>query len=159
MAAPASPAVELAEPAEPAPRQFSRAIGTVAQVWRQQMNRRLKRFGLNLSMRQVLLQLHRQPHGLMQRELAERLGIEGPTLARLLDTLEQKQWIRRVPAAADRRCKFAVLTARASGQIAIIEQQSEELRQRMLAGLSEPEIDAGLALMRRIETNLRQTTD
>jgi len=139
-----------------APRELSRAIGTVSHDWRQQMNRRLKPFGLNLSMRQVLLQLHRQPQGLMQRELAERLGIEGATLARLLDTLEQRRWIRRVQAADDKRRKYAVLTAGASAQIAIIESQSEELRSRMLAGLTPAEIEAGLTLMRRLLHNLRQ---
>ncbi len=139
-----------------APRELSRAIGAVSHAWRRQMNQRLKPFGLNLSMRQVLLQLHREPQGLMQRELAERLGIEGPTLVRLLDTLEQRNWIRRIPAADDKRRKYAVLTASASAQIAIIESQSEELRQRMLAGLSDADIEAGLVLMRRLQRNLRQ---
>jgi len=142
--------------ADGAPRELSRAIGTVSHDWRQQMNQRLKPFGLNLSMRQVLLQLHRQPQGLMQRELAAQLGIEGATLARLLDTLEQRRWIRRVQAADDKRRKYAVLTAGASEQIAIIEGQSEELRGRMLAGLTPAEIETGLALMRRLLHNLRQ---
>jgi MarR family transcriptional regulator for hemolysin len=141
---------------EQAPRELSRMIGTVSQKWRQQMNQRLKPFGLNLSMRQVLLQLHRHPEGLMQRDLAERLGIEGPTLVRLLDLLEQKEWIRRISAADDKRRKFAVLSAKASKQIQIIEKQSEELRQRMLAGLSPIEIETGLGLMRRMQNNLLQ---
>lgn len=141
---------------EGTPRELSRLIGTVSQQWRQQMNQRLKPFGLNLSMRQVLLQLHRHPEGLMQRDLAQRLGIEGPTLVRLLDLLEQKEWIQRVSAADDRRRKFAVLSAKASKQIQIIEQQSEQLRQRMLAGLSPGEIEIGLGLMRRMQNNLQQ---
>lgn len=136
------------------PRELSRLIGVVSHTWRQQMNQRLKPFGLNLSMRQVLMQLHRHPDGLMQRELAARLGIEGPTLVRLLDLLEQKEWIKRMAAPHDKRCKYAVLTTKAADQICIIERQSEELRHQMLTGLSAEKIDAGVALMRRIQDNL-----
>ncbi|MFD2273234.1 hypothetical protein ACFS07_24990 [Undibacterium arcticum] len=49
-------------------RELSRMIGEVSRGWRQQMNLRLKPFGLNLSMRQVLLQLHRNPGGLQQKK-------------------------------------------------------------------------------------------
>lgn len=129
-------------------------IGTAAHLWRQQMNQRLKPFGLNLSMRQVLMQLHRQPEGLMQHELAAQLGIEGPTLVRLLDLLEKREWIERIAAQHDKRCKYAVLTGKAAAQIHIIEKQTEQLRRQMLAGLTEEEIDAGLMLMRRIQDNL-----
>ncbi len=139
-----------------APRELGRLLGAVSRAWRQQMNRRLKSFGLNLSMRQVLLQLHRHPDGLMQRELAEQLGIEGPTLVRLLDLLEKKEWIERKTVPGDKRRKHAMLTPGASEQIHIIEKQSDELRQRMLAGLSAHDIEAGLALMRRIQDNLRE---
>lgn len=139
----------------PAPRALSRLIGTVSREWRRQMNLRLKPFGLNLSMRQVLMQLQRHPKGLMQRDLADLLGIEAPTLVRLLDLLEQKGWIQRLPSPHDKRCKYSVMTAKAAEQIRIIEKQSEELRVRMLEGLSEQEIKAGRELMRRIHDNLR----
>lgn len=132
-------------------------IGTVSRHWRQQMNQRLKPFGLNLSMRQVLMQLHRHPGGLMQRDLAERLGIEGPTLVRLLDLLEQKEWLTRITAPGDKRRKFVVLSTNANAQIRIIERQSAELRRHMLHGLSDDEIQAGLALMRRLQENLLQS--
>src|SRR3954469_24629413 len=104
---------DLGKPADPAAvkRELSQMIGEVSRAWRHEMNQRLKPFGLNLSMRQVLMQLHRHPGGLMQRDLACKLGIEGPTLVRLLDQLEKKQWIQRVTAQNDKRCKYSVLTA------------------------------------------------
>jgi DNA-binding MarR family transcriptional regulator len=42
---------------------------------------------------------------LTQCDLAQRLGIEEPTLARLLGKLEQDRWIKRESAIHDRRCK------------------------------------------------------
>src|SRR3569623_2165777 len=117
-------------------REFGRMIGEVSRAWRDEMNRRLKPFGLNVSMRQVLMQLHRNPGGLMQRDLAHLLGIEGPTLVRLLDRLEKKQWIRRIKAPDDKRRKYAVLTAKATAQIQLIETLSSEMRNEMMEGLS-----------------------
>ena len=118
------------------------------------MNQRLKPFGLNQSMQQVLVQLHRHPDGLMQRDLARKLGIEGPTLVRLLDLLEQKEWIRRIASPDDKRRKYSVLTPKATEQIQIIEKITAELRALMLAGLTGADVDAALALMRKMRDNL-----
>ena len=63
-------------------RELAQKIGLVSRAWCEERDQRLKPFGLNLSMRQVLMQLHRNPAGLTQRELARQLGIEDPTLVR-----------------------------------------------------------------------------
>jgi MarR family transcriptional regulator, transcriptional regulator for hemolysin len=135
-------------------RELGLTIGEISRAWRFQMNRRLKPFGLNLSTRQVLLQLHRNPEGLMQNELARRLGIEGPTLVRLLDHLERKAWIKRLTAEHDKRRKYAVLTPMADSQIRIIEELSAELRATMMHGLNEAELAACLKTMQAIRDRL-----
>ena len=119
------------------------------------MNARLKPFGLNLSMRQVLMQLQCAPDGLMQRDLARELDIEGPTLVRLLDQLEKKEWIQRIPSSEDKRCKYSVLTNKATKQIQIIEKITLELRQKMMQDLPVSDIEATLLSMRIIKNNLR----
>ncbi|WP_334187335.1 MarR family transcriptional regulator [Noviherbaspirillum sp.] len=135
-------------------RELGQTIGEISRTWRYEMNTRLKPYGLNQSMQQVLVQLHRHPDGLMQRDLARKLGIEGPTLVRLLDVLEQKELIARIPSPDDKRRKYSVLTTKAAEQIRIIEKISGELRSVMLEGLSSAEIDSGLQLVRRMRNNL-----
>ena len=139
-----------------AQRDLSRMIGEVSRGWRQRMNLRLKPFGLNLSMRQVLLQLHRNAGSLQQKELAHRLGIEGPTLVRLLDQLERNEWIQRHTAPHDKRRKDVVLTPKATEQIRIIEQLSYALSAEMTADLDEAEIAACLAALTTIRNNLQK---
>src|ERR1700730_15896204 len=119
----------LKENADPVRNQseLGQAIGEISRAWRYQMNQQLKLFGLNLSMRQVLVQLHRNPDGLMQRDVARRLEIEGPTLVRLLDLLEQKGWIQRIVVPNDKRRKYSILTPKAAAQIQIIEMLSVKL--------------------------------
>lgn len=135
-------------------RQLGQTIGDVSRAWRYEMNLRLKPFGLNLSMRQVLVQLQRHPDGLMQKDLARKLGIEEPTLARLLDQLEKKNWIRRIASEEDRRCKFSVLTPNASAQIRIIEKLSREMRSEMMQGLEKAKIEDCLEVMLQVKQNL-----
>ena len=118
------------------------------------MNQRLKPFGLNLSTRQVLIQLQRHPDGLIQRELARKLGIESPTLVRLLDLLERKEWIQRVVSHVDKRQKYVVLTPKANEQLLIIEKLSRALRAEMMEGLSIAEIESSTLVMRRMKANL-----
>lgn len=137
-------------------RELGRMIGEVSQAWRQEMNQRLKPFGLNLSMRQVLMQLQANPAGLAQSELAARLGIEGPTLVRLLDKLEERDWIRRAAVEGDRRRKHAVLTAKAFEQIRLIETLSGTLRSRIMSGLSQEQIDISLQVMQHMKSNMPQ---
>ncbi len=134
--------------------ELGQTIGDISRAWRYQMNQRLKPFGLNLSTRQVLLQLHRHPEGLMQRDLARKLGIESPTLVRLLDILEEKEWIQRTASSADKRRKYAVLTPKANEQLKIIEKLSKELRAEMMQGLSINEIESSTQVMRRMKSNL-----
>jgi MarR family transcriptional regulator for hemolysin len=137
------------------PRLLGRVIGEVSRAWRYEMNRALRPLGLNLSMRLVLLQLQRNPEGLMQADLARNLGIEGPTLVRLLDKLEQKGWIARIASEDDRRRKYTVLTADAAGQVRIIEQLSDTLREKMLAGLSIEQLAQCTQAMTRMRNNLQ----
>ena len=135
-------------------RELGQTIGEISRTWRYEMNTRLKPYGLNQSMQQVLVQLHRHPDGLMQRDLARKLGIEGPTLVRLLDLLEQKELIARIPSPDDKRRKYSVLTTKAAEQIRIIEKISDQLRSIMLEGLSSADVDSGLQLVRRMRNNL-----
>lgn len=135
-------------------RELSQAIGEVSRLWREEMNQALKPFGLNLSMRQVLMQLHRHPDGMPQGELARRLSIEHPTLVRLLDQLESRKWIARVQAQEDKRRKYVVLTPKAAEQICIIEKLSQNLRDRMMDGLSPEEVRAGLDVLKHLRSNL-----
>jgi MarR family transcriptional regulator for hemolysin len=137
------------------PKLLGRVIGEVSRAWRHEMNRALRPLGLNLSMRLVLLQLQRNPDGLMQADLARSLGIEGPTLVRLLDKLEQKGWIARISSAEDRRRKFTVLTPEAAGHVRIIEQLSDTLREKMMGGLNTGEIAQCAQIMTRMRNNLQ----
>ena len=50
-----------------------------------------------------------------QVKLAEFIGVEGPTLVRILDRMEQKGWIKRKVSSRDRRQKLISPTKKVEG--------------------------------------------
>lgn len=76
-----------------------------------EMNEELARHGITYPQWQVLAWIALggpQP----QAELAERMKIEPPTLAGILDRMERAEWITREPDPADRRRKLVTPTER-----------------------------------------------
>lgn len=123
------------------------AIGDCARIWRLRANERLKPLGLSQSTWLALWHLSTSPDGLRQNELADRLGIEGPTLVRLLDRLEKDGLVRRETLASDRRQRQITLTAQADPLLATVRSRITELRAEVLADLPEAQMEAAHALL------------
>ena len=70
-------------------------LGETGRAWRYRLDQRLKPLGLSQAKWITLLKLAGAEDGMTQKELAERLGIESPTLARLLDRMAADGWIER----------------------------------------------------------------
>jgi MarR family transcriptional regulator for hemolysin len=87
-----------------------RRLNMAARSARQVLDAHLARVGMTSSGFIVLMALrHHSP--LIQRRLAEWLGIEGPTLTRQLEKLERDGLISRQQVASDRRASLVSLTA------------------------------------------------
>jgi len=126
---------------------FSILLHQTASLWRTVLDRRLKPLGFSQASWRTLLVLTRSPEGCNQTRLAERLGIEAPTLVRLLDRMEGQGWVSRQPDPADRRSKQVVLTPASLALAADIEAAVEEVRRELLAGLSPEQLEAAIALL------------
>ncbi|MFC7692871.1 MarR family transcriptional regulator [Paeniroseomonas aquatica] len=73
-----------------------------------------RRFGLTEARWLALLALARGGDGMTQKDLAQRLLIEGPTLVRTLDWLERQGLVERRESTQDRRAKTLHLTVQAT---------------------------------------------
>ncbi|ALZ84452.1 MULTISPECIES: MarR family transcriptional regulator [Pseudomonas] len=139
------------------PHLFGRQIFHVSRAWRAELDRRLSHLGLSQARWQVLLNLARmkgvQP---TQRELAQSISIEGPTLARLLDGLEKQGLVKRLAVTEDRRAKRIMLTQEAGPLIEKIETIAEALRKELLSGLDDAEIAICQQVHQRVLANLER---
>lgn len=96
--------------ADTLPIDFIRECILLGRRWRARLDEELRDHGLTAARMTVLYWVNELPPGTSQRELAEIVGIEGPTLVRQLHALEAQGLIERVPMESDRRAKCIRLT-------------------------------------------------
>jgi MarR family transcriptional regulator for hemolysin len=90
-----------------------------------------------------------------QHELARALRIEGPTLTRHLDGLEEEGLVVRRRDPHDRRAVSVELTEAGRAKHAEMLRAVQAFNRRLLAGLNEEEIDELRTLLGRLEQNVR----
>jgi MarR family transcriptional regulator for hemolysin len=132
------------------PETVGQLLHETARVWRHKLDQRLRPLGLSQAKWRTIANLARGQ--MTQRDLAERLSIEEPTLARLLTRLEISGWIRRENAQHDRRCKTVHLQRKSSRLLQQIEATARELRHEILATISPDDLQTCL----RVVTEIRE---
>lgn len=91
---------------------------------------------------------------LNQCELAARMRIEPPTLAGILDRMEKRGWVERVPSATDRRKKIVRPGETARPVWNTIVQCAHAVRARAVRGLSPEQIRVLFETLDAIQHNL-----
>ncbi len=134
----------------PPQQRFSVLLHQTAALWRTALDRRLRPLGFSQASWRALIALRRQPEGCNQAVLAERLGIEAPTLVRLLDRMEKQGWLQRQSDPRDRRSKRVVLTAASLELAESMEATVEELRAELLAGLDPAQLEAMIDILETV---------
>lgn len=137
---------------------FGGRMAQVVRRWRQALDRRLKVYGLSEATWLALLHLSRRETPPRQKDLAEAMGIEGPSLVRLLDALEAEGLIRR-QIDDDRRTKTIHLTPRARKQLVKIEAAVAAVRAEVLGGISDAEMATAWQVLEKIDKALAAGRD
>ncbi|GGJ79956.1 MarR family transcriptional regulator [Pseudomonas matsuisoli] len=135
---------------------FAMQLAWLSRAWRAELDRRLAGLGLSQARWLVLMHLNRFPEMPTQRELAKSVGVEGPTLARLLDGLEAQGLVKRIGVPEDRRAKKIALEDKARPLIEKIETISREVRQDSFAGISEDDLKRCQQVHAHILSNLEK---
>jgi MarR family transcriptional regulator for hemolysin len=129
---------------------FGPLLHGTARAWRLKLDERLKPMGLSQAKWRTLLHLSLAPGTLTQAEIAERLGIEEPSLVTLLHRLEDEGWIARKNSPHDRRCKIVLLGRRAQRVISQINAAAEKLRHELLEDVSPADLRTCVRVLTRI---------
>ncbi|WP_040262240.1 MULTISPECIES: transcriptional regulator SlyA [Pseudomonas] len=135
---------------------FGMQLAHLSRGWRAELDRRLAGLGLSQARWLVLLHLARFETPPTQRELAKSVGVEGPTLARLLDSLESQGLVRRHAVVEDRRAKQISLSESALPLIEQIETIANALRAELFTGVSEQELATAMAVHAKVLANLEK---
>lgn len=138
---------------------FGCTLYELSRAWRMRVDALMRPLGLTSATSAVICTLAHSPQPLTQRELAERIGVEGPTLVRLLDRLEAMGWVRREPVPGDRRMKHAALTEKALPFLDELVRVAVKLEEALLLGIPEERLRVAQEVMLAIGARLDADTE
>ncbi len=137
-------------------RDFGFRVARVARRLRQAVDSELGAYGLTEATWRPLAYVGRLGEGVRQRELAAALGIEGPSLVRLLDNLERRGLIERREQKGDRRVRSIYLTPPGRELQRRVLRISDNIQQRVLAAADPRDLEACERLFSIIERALEE---
>ena len=118
----------------------------------------LAELGLHVGQEMVLSHLWRQD-GLAPSELAERLGVEPPTVTNTLSRMEKAGLLERCRDPGDARCTRVYLTEKGRELREPVQRRWEAVQKRAFAGISAEEEALLRDLLVKIHGNLTRGSD
>lgn len=128
---------------------FTMGLSTAARKLRNLFDSRFRERGLTLARARVLLLLAQQ-RDWNQRELADALEIEHPSVVRLLDGLEKQGLIYRASVEGDRRARRIELTAEAQALVRELQEATRSIRSELLHRMDNQTLRATLTVLQDI---------
>ncbi|MBT3549836.1 MAG: MarR family transcriptional regulator [Rhodospirillaceae bacterium] len=132
---------------------FGPSLLELSNRWRRAIDAELRPLGLSQATWRTLVFVSRAGNGYLQKDLAYRLGIEGPSLVPLLDALEERRLIERRVAPSDRRGKTIHLTSAGKKTIRGIQTIADQVQNSLLKDISAEDLRTCLGVFDTIRVN------
>jgi MarR family transcriptional regulator, transcriptional regulator for hemolysin len=109
--------------------------------------------GITITQSKVMFTLYMHS-GPTQRELADKIGVESPTLVPIIDKMEEDGYVERKPDPQDRRIKRIYTTLKTDSLWDSMMDCAAHIRKVSTKNVSEQEIKSTIAIIRTITENL-----
>lgn len=126
----------------------------LSRAYRGAADKALADYGLSQATAWPVILAGRLGDGVRQGALAEALGVEGPSLVRVLDQLVAAGLMERREDPHDRRARTLHLTVAGHALRAQVEEVLVELRRRVFQGVSESDLEACLRVFDALKVSL-----
>lgn len=140
--------------------QFGIRFSLLARRWRHMLDAHLANAGLTDATWIPLVHLEETGGGITQKTLAALVGIEGPSLVRLLDIVCSQGLVERRADQSDGRARLVYLTPAGKRRVAKIRRELALAEERMLKDVSDKDIAQMLKNFERIDqriTHMKET--
>ncbi|HKR90614.1 MAG TPA: MarR family transcriptional regulator [Phenylobacterium sp.] len=135
-------------------RAFTARLLRLTRIYRRETDKALAAHGISDARALPVLQIARLGEGVRQGVLAEELGVEGPSLVRILDQLAAAGLVERRDDPNDRRAKTLHLSDEGRAMAALVELRLDALRSRLLAEIDDADLASALRVFARFEAAL-----
>ena len=126
-------------------------IARLARVWRREADQALADHGLSQATALPLMVLSRRGKCVRQGALADEIGIEGPSLVRLIDLLQAEGLVERREDPTDRRAKTLHLTPTGEAKAEEINRVLRRVRANLLKDIAPDQLSLTFDALQRIE--------
>jgi MarR family transcriptional regulator for hemolysin len=126
-------------------------IARLARLWRREADQALADHGLSQATAHPLRILSGRGKCVRQGVLADEIGIEGPSLVRLIDLLQSEGLVERREDPTDRRAKTLHLTAEGEAKAEEINRVLRRVRADLLKDISLEDLAITYDVLQRIE--------
>ena len=119
------------------------------------MKSNFSEYGFDLTREQVILLAHLHlEDGQMQKDLAFITERNKGSLARLVNTMEKKNFVVRIPSREDKRVNRIFLTKKGRQIFEKIRPVLHECKTAALKNLTQKEIDSTIKVLQKIQNNI-----
>ncbi|OZI35056.1 MarR family transcriptional regulator [Bordetella genomosp. 10] len=126
----------------------------IHRAYRAAADKALADYGLSQATAWPVITAGRLGDGVRQGVLAEAMGVEGPSLVRVLDQLVAAGLIERREDPLDRRAKTVHLTEAGNELRERVETMLVHLRRRLFAGCDENDLEACMRVFESLKSSL-----
>jgi MarR family transcriptional regulator for hemolysin len=135
---------------------FTGRMNLIARRYRTRLNEVLRQIGQSQARWEALFWISVSGEDATQSELADSMGVEGPTLVRMLHKLEEEGLVERRGAEGDRRAKTIRLSPAAEQALARIAALSGPFRDDLLQDISDEDLEVCLSVFDRLMARLER---
>jgi MarR family transcriptional regulator, transcriptional regulator for hemolysin len=138
---------------------YTHTLLLAGRQWRRAANAVVEAHGVSDATALPLILIGRLDGEPRQNALAEAVGIEGPSLVRLLDQLCAAGLVVRKEDPTDRRAKVLSLTPIGQRTVSRMEAELNALREQVFAEVATADLEAGLRVFQALQKHIRACPD
>lgn len=136
--------------------EFGLLVARLSRRLRQAVDAEMRLIGLTEATWRPLIYLRSLGDGVRQKELATVMSIEGPSLVRLLDSLERRGFIERREDENDRRARGLYLTRTGRDLAVRAARIGNSLQTRLMAAVPAADLDICERVLETLERELEE---
>ena len=114
-----------------------------------------KNFGITFGQWKIIIILANNNDGLTQKEIAEKLGLEGPTIIPIIDKLEKDGFVIRIADKNDRRNNRIFLTKKTNDSIDSMIKQGIKIKEISIKNIPHQNISITIDTLEKMWHNIQ----
>lgn len=113
------------------------------------------KFGITFGQWKIIIILANNNDGLSQKEIADKLGLEGPTIIPIIDKLEKDEFVKRMADKIDRRNNRIFLTEKTISSLDSMINYAIEIKEISIRNISEQDISITKHTLEKMWENIQ----